>query len=251
MKLEAVTVCVGYADFLAAVVPWNVHHFDHWVVVTSPKDGETKGLCRKWGLHCLVTDDGARGGDDFAKGRMIERGLHHLSKDAWRLHLDADIALPTMLHHVLESAHLDEGKIYGVDRVMVKSWCEWQKLLGTGWLQSQRAGHIVAPPPGFPVGARWVNPTTGWVPIGYWQLWHSSQDEVGGLRVKGYPSNHGTACRTDVQHALQWDRRHRELLPELFVAHLESEPCKTGANWNGRTTRRFGPPPVQNPLTCS
>lgn len=46
--------------------------------------------------------------------------------------------------------------------------------------------------------------------------------------------------------ALQWDRRKRALIPELLVAHLESEAAPTGANWEGRTTARFGPQPQAN-----
>ena len=84
------------------------------------------------------------------------------------------------------------------------------------------------------------------MPIGFFQLWHSSEDQFRGARVKPYPVQHNDACRTDVQHALQWDRRKRELLAEMLVVHLESEPAKLGANWAGRTTRRFGPPMPAN-----
>ncbi len=59
--------------------------------------------------------------------------------------------------------------------------------------------------------------------------------------MRRYPLHHGDAARTDVQFALQWDRRHRQLLPEVIVLHLESEPAEQGANWKGRTTRPFGP----------
>jgi hypothetical protein len=73
------------------------------------------------------------------------------------------------------------------------------------------------------------------------QLWHAAADEWHGVRVRAYNHRHGDACRTDVQFGMQWDRRRRVFLPEVVAVHLESEPAELGANWNGRTTRRFGP----------
>jgi len=44
MYLEAVTVCVDYADFLKEIIPWNQHLFDRWAIVTTPADEETREL---------------------------------------------------------------------------------------------------------------------------------------------------------------------------------------------------------------
>jgi uncharacterized protein YukE len=41
--------------------------------------------------------------------------------------------------------------------------------------------------------------------------------------------------------AMQWTRDRRHLIPEIIATHLESERAAMGANWNGRTTRAFGP----------
>lgn len=38
MRIEAVTVCVGYGDFLAVTVRENQYLLDDLVVVTSPDD---------------------------------------------------------------------------------------------------------------------------------------------------------------------------------------------------------------------
>lgn len=38
MKVEAITVCVGYDDFLNAVAPYNIPHLDRWIIVTSAED---------------------------------------------------------------------------------------------------------------------------------------------------------------------------------------------------------------------
>jgi hypothetical protein len=102
--------------------------------------------------------------------------------------------------------------------------------------------NLVKPPPGFSIGSRWADHEIGYVPIGFFQMWHSHSEYYKGTRSRPYPTEHNDACRTDVQFGMKWDRRHRELLPEFFVVHLESQEAPNGANWCGRKTRRFGPP---------
>ena len=242
-NLEAVTTCIGYDDFLAETVKWNIPLFDRWIIVTDPSDTATREVCRKFNLQCLLSEDGKKEKADFAKGRLIDRALKMLSADSWRLHIDADIALPHRFRHLLEMACLQEDMIYGIDRVMVKSWEQWQKLLGTGYMQGGQYNYqcYVQFPEGFQLGTRWANPQVGWCPIGFFQMWHGSQDEWRGTWVKSYPTTHNTGCRTDVQHALQWDRTKRALIPEAIGVHLESEDSPRGANWKGRKSKRFGP----------
>ena len=248
MKIEAVTVCVGYADFLAETARFNAGVLDRWIIVTTEDDEQTREVCRIHDLQTVLTNDferaaGGIGGGAFNKGRMIDRGLQHLSQGAWRLHLDADIVLPSQFRGMLDGAHLDDRKLYGCDRLMVRSWEQWQALQRSGWLNHTHCSVNI--PAGIEVGTRWALSATGYVPIGFFQLWHGSADEWRGRRHRTYPIHHGDACRTDVQHSLQWDRRDRELLPEVVVVHLESEPCRLGANWNGRRTKPFGPPQQQ------
>jgi hypothetical protein len=242
MKVEAVTVCIGYADFLAEIAPHNIPVLDRWLIVTSDSDEETRDLCRRLSLPTLLTEDARRNDEPFNKGRVIERGLQHLSNDGWRLHLDADIALPSRTRLQLEAADLDPKCIYGTDRVMVRNYDDWKRLKSSGWL-AHDSQCLVTPPKGFDIGTRWVHHEMGYVPIGFFQLWHSTADQWKGARTRPYPTKHNDACRTDVQHALQWDRRNRELLAELLVVHLESESCANGTNWKGRKTKRFGPMP--------
>lgn len=243
VKIEAVTVCVNYGDFLAVTAEWNRHLFDQWVVVTTPDDELTREVCRKYRIEALVTEEGREPGGGLNKGYLVERGLQMLSAEGWRWHLDADVVLPRHARLMLTQAHLDPAVIYGVDRVMVRSWADWVRLRDSGYLnQPADTPHEVGFPPGFEVGARWFVPQSGWVPIGFTQIWHTSVEEWRRVRVRPYPSNHDGASHTDVRHSLQWDRRRRQLLPELIAVHLESEPAEMGANWRGRTTRPFGPP---------
>ena len=74
------------------------------------------------------------------------------------------------------------------------------------------------------------------MPIGYFQMWHSSYMNKYHLR---YPDVKGSAEKDDVQWALRWPRKHRVLLPTVRVFHLESERAGMGANWRGRTTKEF------------
>ena len=75
----------------------------------------------------------------------------------------------------------------------------------------------------------------GYVPIGFFQLFHGSA-------WKRYPIvQDGDAEHTDVLHGIRWDRPKRVLLPEIIAIHLESETASMGVNWKGRKTRRFGP----------
>lgn len=237
--IEAVTVCVDYADFLAETIPANRPHLDRWMIVTSPNDEATLDLCHRYSLEVVTTADFSRNGDPFNKGRGIERGLGMLAHDDWLLHLDADIALPYDFRVSLENADLDPECIYGVDRIMVQSWEEWQRLKGKGFLH--RSWHCCVNPNGYLTGVRWADVRYGYVPIGFFQLWHRSVDHRHGIRLRRYPDNHQSAARADVKFALQWDRRRRQLLPEVVVAHLESESAQTGKNWKKRLTKPFKP----------
>jgi hypothetical protein len=177
----------------------------------------------------------SKNGDKFNKGKAIERGLGMLAHDDFVLHLDADIALPLDFRESLLDADLDTECIYGADRHVLKHGVDWMAWKRRG---STRAFHCFQRAFIEPVSARWVDIRYGYVPIGYFQLWHQSADIRKGIRTRRYPEWHSNAARADVKFALQWDRRRRQLLPEVIVGHLE-DGGPMGANWNGRTTPQF------------
>jgi hypothetical protein len=253
MNIEVVQVCIGYADFLAATLPENLGLVDELVVVTSPDDHETISVCRRHSVHYVLSDDHRRDGP-FNKARLIQRGFDQIGGRDWILHLDADIVLPRKFRQYLDWAHLDERTIYGADRCNLIGWDKWQRLkqyAGAWDNHASQCGHWFHPE--CPMGSRWVSKIHGYCPIGFFQLFAGSAICDGGYHVKTYPFHHGDAARSDVQFALQWDRRHRQVLPEVIVLHLDSEPSALGANWRGRTTGRFGPPPTtgKSSRSCS
>jgi hypothetical protein len=235
MKIEAVTVCVGYGDFLAATLPHNLHIFDRLVVVTDFEDKETQNICQRYGVDCKPTDVMRVHGDAFNKGLGIDFGLGYLNRDAWVVHLDSDIVLPRTTRHRIEEALLDEDCIYGIDRMNCVGWDAWKRFESDHGNHHQWHQHCILVPPAFPLGARIVlRNHGGYVPIGFFQMFH-------GKHGRRYPMAQGDAEHTDVLHSLQWPTKNRRLLPSVLAVHLESEPCKMGANWRGRKTQRFGP----------
>jgi hypothetical protein len=231
MKIEAVVTCSKYSDFLEHTLVENIQQLDGMVVVTSKDDKETQRLCNMIGVSCIDTNVFYEKGDAFNKARGINLGLSHLRHDDWLLHMDADIMLPHRFKSMLGQAALDKACVYGADRVNTKSYENWESNRKKAHIQF-RHGCLVNTPQEFPIGARLVHSAYGYCPIGYFQLWHSSQN-------RRYPTNQGSAEHTDVLFSVQWDRGHRRLLPEMFVYHLESEQTPMGHNWQGRKSKPF------------
>ena len=233
MKLEAVTVCVDYADFLAATLPHNKHLFDRMVIVTTPSDKRTQELCEYWHVQCIQTEAFFDRGDKFNKARGINVGFDNLSMDDWVLHLDADIYLPPRARSFLEIGNLNPQALYGVDRLMCQSYEAWGRYLGRpkGY-QAETFVHADS----FPLGARMARGDEGYCPLGYFQLFnprHSGRD--------CYPEQHGSIDRSDIEFTRLWQPHLRRLIAEFVAVHPESEPVMMGANWNGRRTMEFGP----------
>jgi hypothetical protein len=227
MRIEAVIVCKNYSDFLAETLPLNLPHLDKVIIVTSHNDKATKDLCAKYGVCCVPTDclD-----NSFNKGMAINIGVSHTSDPDWILHIDADVVLPHNFRNMLMRSHLNENCIYGCDRVNVYNYDNWLTLKAK-LIPHYIHSYFVEPLE--KIGARIIHSDYGYVPIGYFQMWHKSCN-------KKYPTAQGTAEHTDVLFAIRWPRAYRILLPEIFVYHLESEKCPMGTNWNGRKTKPFG-----------
>ncbi len=242
MKIEAVTVCVNYADFLDHSLTANLQHFDDIVVVTKPDDTATLKVCAKHCVRVVKTNVFTERGDTFNKGRAINLGLSHLRHEGWLVHLDADIILPDRFRAMIEKANLQKDCIYGADRVDCKGYDKWIEYRNS-FDRQFKWHYLLNSPKGMNLAARVIHDDYGWCPIGFFQLWHPSMKQT-------YPTNQGSAEHTDLLFSIQWDRAKRILLPEIIftsltitppLVHLESQSeTKMGANWNGRKTPPFG-----------
>jgi hypothetical protein len=234
MGIEAVITCVNYSDFLAYTLPTNRSMFDRIVVATTPEDRETQKLCEFWHVACVATSSFTDRGA-FCKGGGINAGLKGLRRDGWLVHMDADILLPPLFRALFSQADLDPTFLYGVDRMMVKSYEEWVRFLSAPPVQ-QEADIFVHPQP-FPLGVRIATSRHGgYLPIGYFQMWNGPA-----TGVLAYPDEHTDAGRGDMLFAANWPRARRALFAEVIAYHLESAAAPMGANWSGRTTPTFGP----------
>lgn len=242
MKIEAIVICKDYSDFLEHTLPENASHLDDMVVVTHKDDKKTQAVCNKNSIHFVTTECFDEYGHTFNKGAAINVGLDHLRGEDWILHLDADIVLCKDFRRMLDRAQLKKENIYGADRVNVYGWDAWQNLkpqlsihYQDRWFVDPGFSHKADLPEGTRLGTRVVHKEYGWIPIGYFQLFHSSHN-------RRYNVKRGAASGTDILFPAQWKRENRILLPELTVYHLDSElEHKMGTNWKGRKSKPFCP----------
>ena len=236
MKIEAIITSVDYADFLAETLPYNIPHFDRILVITSKADAETQELCRKLSVPYYATDIFYKDGSAWNKARGIDFGLGYLRWNDWVVHLDADLMLPSSTRRWLETRPMDEESIYGIDRVELIGWDEWQKFRHANHSGHDYMCRTVVPGEGkFPMLNRIaIRDYGGYIPIGYFQMWN-------GKHGRRYPIARGDAEHTDVLHAIQWDETERHLIPEIVGVHLQSKNVSLGTNWKGRKSPRFGP----------
>jgi hypothetical protein len=196
LRLEGVTVSVGFDDLLDITLGLNHPHFDTMIVVTSHQDHKTAAVARKHGAVCVQTDLFQKNGRAFNKGAAINAGFSYFQYHGWRTHLDADILLPDNFRRILfNHSKLDTNTLYGADRIDLIGEDELSDHVSRrhGAPQHQHrmllTSHLDRRP-----GARFIHHLHGYLPLGYFQLWHASCQ-------KPYPYSLGTAAHDDTMFA--------------------------------------------------
>jgi hypothetical protein len=223
LRLEAVTCCVGFDDMLDVTLGLNMAQLDTMIVITSHEDKATHKVINKHGARMVQTDLWKKNGRNFNKGAAINHAFSYFQYFGWRMHLDADIALPDNFRRVLfNRTHLERECIYGADRMDV---------IGLGTLNELRASpqHLYGSHVRIeaPVGHRFIDPLNGYVPIGFFQLWHASSH-------RQYPYSLGSAAHDDTLFSAQWKEQHRRHLPTVVCHHVLAAPSVQGENWDGK-----------------
>ena len=183
MKIEAVTVCIDFADKLKKIVV-NNHKLDNWVIATHESDKETIKVCENNDINYILSErvfDNAQ----FAKGRAINDALKVLDKNDWLLHIDADQLLPFNFREVCENECKDKSKMYKCDRVTTHG-----KTMEYGHRSSARIEMSSNRKMKF-------RPSRNKIPIGFFQLWHSSVRCV-------YDEESTTGDKDDISFSAKW-----------------------------------------------
>ena len=240
VKIEAVSICLNFSDFLAHTLPFNKNIFDRLVIVTSHEDKETPRVCEYYHVECIRTNVF---GEDFNKAKGINVGLNHLSRLDWLVHYDCDIIFPPRTRHLLEIAKLREDTLYSAHRQMCPSYEEFAK-----WLAMPTTEHecdIYLHNRGFPLGTQIGKLTKnqndsadlGWTACGYFQMWNEKNKAK-----KIYPEQFAGFASSDLYFSYQWPREYSAIIPEFSLIHLQTDDHgKMGDNWSGRKTKKFGP----------
>jgi hypothetical protein len=232
LRLEAVTVSVGYDDILDITLGLNHPQLDTLIVVTSHADKATQNVCKKHSVMCVQTDLFNKNGRSFNKGAAINAGFTYFQYRGWRMHIDADIILPDNYRRILfNHTSLDKDCLYGADRVDIIGLDELKKYLNNS-LPQQAHRILITPAVHRAIGSRVVSSLYGYLPLGFFQLWHSSCQH-------DYPYSLGTAAHDDVMFAALWPLSQRRHLASVIVYHFCTEEPTWGSGWDKRVQPRL------------
>jgi hypothetical protein len=234
LRLEAVTVSVGFDDMLDVTLRENHAHFDNFIVVTAHDDKKTQSVARKYSATIVQTDLFKKNGRGFNKGAAINAGMDFFQFHGWRLHLDSDIVLPDNFRRLLfNHTHLETQCIYGCDRLNVIGRKNIDALLSNPHHQHHHKLLLGEHGVSGTMGHRLVCDLRGYLPLGFFQLWNARTQ-------KPYPHSLGNAAHDDMMFSASWPLHCRRHLASVIVYHLCPRPPKVGENWDGnRKTPRL------------
>jgi len=116
--MRAILVSVDYADLLAITLPYNRHHFEEVMVVTTPTDTSTIKVALENQCRVCETNAFYEDGANFNKWRALEYGLDLYGRRGLMCIMDADILWPKVVQHWLKRGALvyEPGYLYTPER---------------------------------------------------------------------------------------------------------------------------------------
>lgn len=205
--MRAILTCVEYGDYLSLTLPYNRHHFEDVMVVTTAEDTETQSIASRHNAQCFITDAFHRDGSFFNKWLALEEGLDAFGRHGILAIMDADILWPKRIIH-----QYDRGKLYTPFRRVCAHLKRGRVPLESSW----------------PIYK--LKPDKEW--IGYTQIFHADDPHL------PEPPWHETdwlyAAGADSTFQRNWTNGCKSR-PSWKVLHLGP----TSRNWCGRITNRL------------
>jgi hypothetical protein len=205
--MNAILVCVDYGDLLNITLPYNRHHFDKVMVVTTPTDNETRRVARRNDAKLYVTNSFYDDGALFNKWKALEEGLDELGRKGLLAIMDADVMWPKQ---GIDVELFQEGYLYSPVRHL------WP--------------NITTPPP----------PETKWRGLqamvdhewaGYTQIFYGEDLALPAPPWHAVDWRHAGGADSEFQGLWQADQKVRVDWPVLHLGTPQR-------NWAGRATHR-------------
>jgi hypothetical protein len=203
--MRAITVSVGYHDFLDITLRAAIPHFESIMVVTDYEDVETMEVIEEHGVKYHQTNAFYRDSCKFNKGAALEEGFDSMGREGWMVVMDADIVMP----ETVEAPKVEAGNLYCPRRRECRQPHE-------NYLGQKDWSH-------FPVVGDLEH-------AGFFQLFHASDPVLAVRPWYGVQWKHAGGCDSDFQ--AKWPNNRKLWLP-FDVLHLGEH----GTNWCGRVTR--------------
>lgn len=207
--MKAIIVSVDYNDLLQITLPYNRHHFESVLIVTSNADLDACTIAEMNDADVYSTDSFYDDGAVFNKYKALEEGLDHMGRNGWIVQLDADVLWPKVLPPF---NLLQVGNLYGpVCRIMSDLSQPIPLDDETAWQQY----------PARPNQVEWA---------GYTQIYHADDPHLGDPPWHQVDWRH--AGGGDSFFQLKWPRQCKLRPPGFEALHLGPH----GTNWCGRAT---------------
>lgn len=213
--MRAILVSVDYTDLLSLTLPYNRHHFEEVLVVTSIMDRRNvRPVADQNKADIYVTDSFYHDGARFNKWKALEEGLDYFGRQGLLCIMDADVLWPKTIP--VDDSYFLKGKLYSPLRRMAP----------------MPSASVPESTPFPPESDWWIYPihrnTSEWA--GYSQIFHADDPVLG--KTPWHEINWTHAGGADSFFQQKWKLINR-IRPPFEILHLGD----AGANWFGRATR--------------
>ena len=203
--MRAILVSVDYGDILERTLPYNRHHFDEVLVVTTPTDFETIEVATQNDAEVYTTEVFYEEGAIFNKWKALEEGLDFYGRHGWMVLLDADVFWPG----IIPEYQREVGYLYAPLRRMMRPIDE-DIPPEEQWSQFKVHRNV----------REWA---------GYSQIFHADDTHLG--PPPWHQTNWTHAGGADSFFQRKWPASHK-IRPPFEVLHIGA----AAANWCGRVS---------------